>query len=110
MESEQFQKQTNDRLDKLEKKNFDGTFLENYKKISAREHAEHHEKDDKTHFLGVRTYESAFQKIESFKNNHDQGSVDMLNDADKKTYKKELNLVNQLAKKWNMDPIPSLMK
>ena len=110
MNSEEFQKETNDRLNKLETKNFDGTFHENYKNLSAREHAGHHEDDGQRHFLGIRTYESALQKIESFKSNYDQGSVDALNQAEIKDYKRDLNIANQLAKKWDLPPIPSLMK
>lgn len=110
MESEQFQKQTNDRLDKLERESFDGTFLENYQKLSAREHAEHHGEDNDNHFLGVRNLDSAKQRIESFTNHYDEGTVKNLHGNEIQAYEKDLNLVNQLARIWELPSIESLRK
>lgn len=96
------------RLEKIEKKLFKGTFLENYENLTAREHAEHHEGDGENHFLGIRNQHSAKQKIESFKNEYDKGAINNLHGHQIKEFELDLDLVNELAKIWNLPPIEDL--
>lgn len=109
MEPEQFQRETKEQLEKLQRKVFGATKDENYGE-TPREHAEHHEEDNERHFLGVRNLDSAKQKIESFKNQYDEGAVKSLYGDQIQEYEKDLNLVNQLARIWSLPPIESLRK
>ncbi|PBO85754.1 MAG: hypothetical protein COA77_02510 [Thaumarchaeota archaeon] len=60
------------------------------------------------HFIGVRTVESAKQKIISFKQHYDQGTVSNLYRDNITEYLKELELVNQLAEKFKLEKIENL--
>lgn len=109
MEPEQFQRETKEQLEKLQRKVFGATKDENYGE-TPREHAEHHSEDNESHFLGIRNQDSAKQKIESFKNQYDESSVKNLHGDEIQEYEKELNVVNKLARFWNLPSIESLRK
>lgn len=101
MENLEFQKHVLERIQKLEKKSFDGTFEENYG--SAKEEAKAIS-TGKTpeHFIGQRTRESALQRLISFGQNYDEGRIGDLHGNDITKYQREKAICQMLLKKYNI--------
>lgn len=78
------------------------------KRIFAREEAESISNGTNPHFIGERALEAAQQKIESFQQNYDQGAVDSLYGKEIIEYLEDLQTVNILTKKFNLDEVPNL--
>lgn len=91
------------RLQKLETKTFGGTLEEHYK--SPREQAENISENSKNHFNGERTTESAIQRVKSFYQNYDKGSVDSLHGHELTQYHKETAIVEMLVKKYHLQQL-----
>ena len=76
---------------------------------SAREQAESITNEETNpHFIGVRSKEETQQKIDSFQQNYDQGTVNSLYRDEITKYLLALRLVNALAEKWNIAEIENL--
>jgi hypothetical protein len=101
MENIQFQKHILERIQKLEKKSFGATQEQNYS--SAREEAKAIT-DGKApaHFIGERTRESALQRVKSFEQNYDTGSVKNLHGDELVQYHKEQAICKMLIDKYNI--------
>jgi hypothetical protein len=101
MENIQFQKHILERVQKLEEKSFGGTQEQKYG--SAREEAKAIT-DGKApaHFIGDRTRESALQRVKSFEQNYDTGSVNALHGAEIQKYEREKTICKMLIDKYDI--------
>lgn len=104
MENQEFQKHVLSRLQKLEEKTFGGTFEQHYK-ATPREHAEHHEQDGKHHFIGDFNKDSATQKVKSFFEQYDKGSVNSLYGKELEIYHEQNELVQGLVNKFHLEKL-----
>jgi len=106
MEQEQFQKHMLKRIQKLEEKTFGATYDENYKTLSARQKSQEISSGESTnHFIGERTEESARQRIASFYQNYDKGSVYSLYGDELVQYNKEKAIIEMLVKKYHLQQL-----
>jgi len=112
MEQEQFQKHILERIQKIEEKTFGATFEENYKPLSARQESkEISDHESPNHFIGERTKESAIQRVKSFYQNYDEGSINSLYGAELDQFKKEAKTVQMLVSKYHLETLQKeLMK
>lgn len=103
MEPEQFQKESLERLQKLEKKVFGGSKEEKYE--TPRETAENISDGGENHFNGERTNESAIQRVTAFYQNYDKGSVNSLHGEEFIQYGIEARIVEMLIGKYHLQQL-----
>lgn len=90
-----------ERIQKLEKKSFDGTMEQNYG--SAKEEAKAiTDGDEPNHFIGERTRKSAIQRVKSFGQNYDEGSINNLHGVELQKYQREKAICKMLVDKFNI--------
>lgn len=98
MENEQFQTHILARIRKLESETFDGTFEENYSKLSSREHAEHISDGEKEHHLGKKSKEVLQQELKSHLQNHREN---FSRDEERSWFEKKADLIEKLKQVSN---------
>ena len=101
MENQEFQTHILERIQKLERQSFGGSFEQNYD--SAREQAKAiSDGDAKEHFIGKKTRESAIQRVKSFGQNYDEGAVKNLHGNEVIQYRREQAICKMLITKYKL--------
>ena len=95
MENELFQKHILARVRKLESETFEGTFEENYSKLTAREQSKNISDGEKEHHLGNKSKEVLQQELNSHLQNHREN---FSKDEEQQWYDKKADLIEQLRK------------
>lgn len=93
MENQEFQKQTAERLAKLEKQAFDGTYEENYQNLSARQQSKNISDGGKEYHIGKKSKQVLQQEI----NAHVQGYRETFSrEEEREWYEKKSELIEEL--------------